>query len=366
MMISSYAELFLVCAVILLPIFYETSSKFRYFFKFFVYYAVVILNSFLLIPVFCLRPCNVRNLVLASKFCRVASPVISIKWEVRGAEHMSADRAMVMVANHQSSLDILGMFDFWHLMDKCTVIAKRELFYAWPFGLAAWLSGLIFIDRRHAERAQSAMNDSTKMLIEKRTKLWVFPEGTRRTTNEIHPFKKGAFHVAVRSQLPILPIVYSSYHTFLDDRQKVMNPGHVIVTALPPIETTGLTVDDIPALIERTRAAMIETFKASTKEVENRFNLSGHAMQPGKEATVAETPRALASVVPPARTPPSSAISKPKATSIGDHPLEPSNCRDHLLLDAGPRKIGSLIGGANDASPIKEPTAYRRKDVQRD
>ncbi|KFB37355.1 AGAP002021-PA-like protein [Anopheles sinensis] len=209
-----------------------------------------------------------------------------MKWEVRGAEHMGADRAMVIVANHQSSLDILGMFDFWHLMDKCTVIAKRELFFAWPFGLAAWLSGLIFIDRRHTQRAQAAMNDSTDMLIQKRTKLWVCPEGTRRTTNEIHPFKKGAFHVAVRAQLPILPVVYSSYHTFLNDRNKVMNPGHVIVTALPAIETKGLTCDDIPELIERTRNAMIDTFKATTKEVENRFNLSGHASPPRLTDTV--------------------------------------------------------------------------------
>uniref|UniRef100_A0A182R6B4 1-acyl-sn-glycerol-3-phosphate acyltransferase n=1 Tax=Anopheles funestus TaxID=62324 RepID=A0A182R6B4_ANOFN len=344
-MISNYAELFLICAIILMPIFYETSSRFRYYFKFVVYYGVVILNSFILIPVFLFRPCDVRNLILASKLCRLASPIISMKWEVRGAEHMSADRAMVMVANHQSSLDILGMFDFWHIMDKCTVIAKRELFFAWPFGLAAWLSGLIFIDRRHAQRAQTAMNESAKMLIKKRTKLWVFPEGTRRTTNEIHPFKKGAFHVAVRAQLPILPVVYSSYHTFLDDRNKVMNPGHVIVTALPPIETKGLTNDDIPDLIERTRAAMIETFKATTKEVENRFNLSGHGMTPAKGTTTvisriaAAIPSSVRSVGP----------SAPVVTS---------------LIEPEPRKIGSLIGG--DASPIKEPTAYRRKDVQRD
>ncbi|XP_052869743.1 1-acyl-sn-glycerol-3-phosphate acyltransferase alpha-like [Anopheles cruzii] len=353
-MISNYLELFLICAVILLPIFYETSTKFRYFFKFFVYYAVVLLNSVVLTPIFLFRPCNVRNLVLASRCCRVASSIISIKWEVRGAEHLSADRAMVMVANHQSSLDILGMFDFWHVMDKCTVIAKRELFYAWPFGLAAWLSGLIFIDRRHTERAQSTMNDSTKMLIETRTKLWVFPEGTRRTTNEIHPFKKGAFHVAVRSQLPILPVVYSSYHTFLDDRNKVMNPGHVIVTALPPIETKGLTTEDIPALIERTRNAMIDTFKASTKEVENRFNLSGHGMTKSSPPVRSAATRSL-----PARHTKQRTVAVP-----ADMPLQSSGgCN---LLDGGARKIGSLIGGANDASPIKEPTAYRRKDVQRD
>lgn len=61
-MLSNYAELFLVCAIILMPIFYETSSRFRYYFKIFVYYAVVILNSFFFIPIFLFRPCDVRNL----------------------------------------------------------------------------------------------------------------------------------------------------------------------------------------------------------------------------------------------------------------------------------------------------------------
>uniref|UniRef100_A0A182PRJ4 1-acyl-sn-glycerol-3-phosphate acyltransferase n=1 Tax=Anopheles epiroticus TaxID=199890 RepID=A0A182PRJ4_9DIPT len=291
-----------------------------------------------------------------------------MKWEVRGAEYMGSDRAMVIVANHQSSLDILGMFDFWHLMDKCTVIAKRELFFAWPFGLAAWLSGLIFIDRRHAQRAQTAMNESTKMLIEKRTKLWVFPEGTRRITNEIHPFKKGAFHVAVRAQLPILPIVYSSYHTFLDDKAKVMNPGHVIVTALPPIETTGLTSDDIPELIERTRNAMIETFKATTKEVENRFNLSGHSMAPAKGGTATVISR-IAAAMPgcgAVTTTASKQGGAPTATTVTTATIRtPVETGVTGLIEPEARKIGSLLGGG-DASPIKEPTAYRRKDVQRD
>lgn len=52
------------------------------------------------------------------------------------------------------------MFDFWHIMDKCTAVAKRELFFAWPFGLAAWLAGLIFIDRVNSKKAHCTMNDA--------------------------------------------------------------------------------------------------------------------------------------------------------------------------------------------------------------
>ena len=53
-------------------------------------------------------------------------------------------------------------------MDKCTVIAKKEIFYAWPFGLAAWLCGLIFIDRINSEKARTAINSATKDIRDKK------------------------------------------------------------------------------------------------------------------------------------------------------------------------------------------------------
>lgn len=50
------------------------------------------------------------------------------------------------------------MFDIWRYMDKCTVIAKKELLYSGPFGLAAYLCGLIFIPRVQTDKAKSIMN----------------------------------------------------------------------------------------------------------------------------------------------------------------------------------------------------------------
>lgn len=277
-MIASWYEILLICGIILLPICYETSHKFRYNFKFFVYYFAVMINSLILIPAMLFRAKDVRNLVWAGAFCRHISTVLGLRWELRGADILSRDEAYVIVSNHQSSLDILGMFDFWHVMQKCTVIAKKELLYTGPFGVAAWLAGLIYIDRKNPAKAHSVMNDCTDMLKEKRIKLWVFPEGTRRNTNEIHAFKKGAFHVAVSSQLPIMPVVYSSYSTFLDDKAKILNNGHVIVTTLEPIETKGLTTEDIPALMERVRNVMIETFKATSKEIEVKYGVNGNGL----------------------------------------------------------------------------------------
>lgn len=159
------------------------------------------------------------------------------------------------------------MFDIWPVMNKCTVVAKRELFFAWPFGLAAWLCGLIFINRMQSDRAREHLNEASTNLKNKKIKLWIFPEGTRRNTGQLHPFKKGAFHVAIDAQIPILPVVFSSYRTFLDDKNKHFNSGHIIITTLPPIPTAGLTKFDLDQLIQRTYDAMNNEYQLTSKEV---------------------------------------------------------------------------------------------------
>ncbi|PSN36827.1 hypothetical protein C0J52_25020 [Blattella germanica] len=144
-MTISSMELVLVAFILILPFLYETSRAFRYYFKFFVYYGIVMTIAVVVIPIMICRPKDVKNLLLASAICRHISGLVGLKWELRGQEYLEKEQACIIVANHQSSLDILGMFDIWPIMDKCTVVAKKELFYAWPFGLAAWLCGNIII-----------------------------------------------------------------------------------------------------------------------------------------------------------------------------------------------------------------------------
>lgn len=169
-------------------------------------------------------------------------------------------------------------------MNKCTVVAKRELFYAWPFGLAAWLAGLIFIDRVRGEKARETLNEVNRRIKQQRIKLWVFPEGTRRNTGELHPFKKGAFHMAIDQQIPIMPVVFSSYCTFLNDKKKILNAGRIVITTLPPVSTEGLTKDDIDTLMERVRAQMTETFKLTSAEMLQRYK--SHKTTPKPPAVV--------------------------------------------------------------------------------
>lgn len=158
-------------------------------------------------------------------------------------------------------------------MNKCTVVAKRELFFAWPFGIAAWLCGLIFINRMHSDESRIKLRKASAYIKSKQIKLWIFPEGTRRNTGSIHAFKKGAFHMAIDAQIPILPVVFSSYRSFLDDKNKNFNCGRVIITTLPPISTVGMSKYDVNTLLEHTYDVMNKEFHLTTNEINEQAKL---------------------------------------------------------------------------------------------
>ncbi|KAK5650581.1 hypothetical protein RI129_001610 [Pyrocoelia pectoralis] len=270
---ASYLEILLAACVLLLPFLYESSQACRYYLRFIIYYTWVMFFSVCLIPIMALKAGDVRNFLYAAFCCKPISSILGLRWILRGKEHLEVDRACIIVSNHQSSIDILGLFDIWQIMDKCTVVAKKELLYAGPFGIAAWLCGLIFIDRVHSHSARNSVNEAADIVKRKKTKLWVFPEGTRRNTGEIHSFKKGAFHMAISAQIPILPIVFTRYY-FLDSKQKRFDCGNIIMTTLAPISTEGMCVDDIDKLLETTRNAMIPVFHETNREVMESIGIS--------------------------------------------------------------------------------------------
>lgn len=77
--------------------------------------------------------------------------------------------------------------------------------------------------------------------------------------------------MAITAQVPIVPIIFSSYTTFLDKKLKVFKSSEVIIEALPPLSTKGLTHDDIDQLMQECRQVMLEKYLENTKEIQMRF-----------------------------------------------------------------------------------------------
>lgn len=122
------------------------------------------------------------------------------------------------------------------------------------------LSKTVFIDRANRTSSRATFDNAANTMTKSRQSVFIFPEGTRSYTSKpiLLPFKKGAFHLAVQAQVPIVPVVCANYNHVLDVKGKRFTPGVIDVTALPPISTKGLTSEDVDALLEKTRSAMSE------------------------------------------------------------------------------------------------------------
>ncbi|CAH1786600.1 unnamed protein product [Owenia fusiformis] len=194
-------------------------------------------------------------------------------WEIikRDVEKMNKHSPCIIVCNHQSSLDLITLMEVYP--KRCSTLAKKELIWAGPFGLGSWLSGLIFIDRLNPEKARDTMTKTVRKITNENIKLLIFPEGTRHA-GEMLPFKKGGFHLAVQAQIPIVPLVISSYELFCSKKPKRFDDGKVIVQALDPIPTVGMTAENVTELAETTRDKMAKVFEEINKELKQMVKKS--------------------------------------------------------------------------------------------
>lgn len=123
---------------------------------------------------------------------------------VEGRENIRRGEHYVIVANHQSLLDILVVLSGLPLHFK--FMAKKELFSIPVMGWHMSLAGYIPIDRGKKESARDAVQ-SAKAWIHRKVSVLFFPEGTRSPDGQIQAFKAGAFKVAAQEKVSILPVI---------------------------------------------------------------------------------------------------------------------------------------------------------------
>ncbi|XP_044595718.1 1-acyl-sn-glycerol-3-phosphate acyltransferase beta [Cotesia glomerata] len=236
-------------------------------------YTLYIFCSFLFatapIPLMLLRPRDWRNALIPAWLITRFSRMIGCHFILIGKENIVKDTGAVVLINHQSCLDVIVLGELWPVLERCTVIAKNAVLYLGSYGLASWLWGTIFIDRKNSN-AQNKVNSTIEIIKKRRARVLFFPEGTRHSNNTLKSFKKGAFHVAIDSQIPIQPVVVSKYY-YINHKLKRFDSGVNYISILPPISTEGKTKKDIPSLMEQSYQCMNEEFKKNTQEAIENF-----------------------------------------------------------------------------------------------
>lgn len=171
-------------------------------------------------------------------------------WRVR-IEHrdrIDPSATYVMVANHQSMLDILVLF---RLFTNFAWVSKVENFRVPLIGWNMSLNGYIPLVRGDKESAAQMMAQC-RSTLRSGTSIMMFPEGTRSRDGALQRFRPGAFELALQTGSPLLPIVISGTGGALPKRGFVLQGRHDIgITVLEPIPLDDFGTDDPAVLAQR-------------------------------------------------------------------------------------------------------------------
>ena len=179
-----------------------------------------------------------------------------IRLVVEGRENLpQAGQPVIFAGNHQSNFDILSYFAGLPLQFRW--MAKEELFRVPLFGMAMRRSGYVSIDRSDRRKAMKSISVAAER-IRTGTSVVIFPEGTRSPDGRLQEFKKGGFLIALKAQVPIVPVAISGSWQVMHKGDLKFRPGTIRLRILPRIEVTGLTTKDSDILMARVRDCLAE------------------------------------------------------------------------------------------------------------
>jgi 1-acyl-sn-glycerol-3-phosphate acyltransferase len=174
-----------------------------------------------------------------------------IRARVVGRENIPIDRAVVFCSNHQSNIDPPILFQTLH--PRLHVLFKRELTRLPLLGRAFQIGGFVPIDRINREQSMDAIEQASASLRRGNSFL-TFPEGTRSRTAELLPFKRGPFLMALKAQVPVIPVAIQGADASMRKGSRIVRPTAVSVRIGEPIETRGMDINEREQLSDIVRA----------------------------------------------------------------------------------------------------------------
>jgi 1-acyl-sn-glycerol-3-phosphate acyltransferase len=164
----------------------------------------------------------------------------------------------VVISNHNSLVDV-PVTSPW-IPGPNKTLAKIEMAKIPVFGVI-YKAGSILVDRKR-ENSRRESFAAMQRALETGLHLCLYPEGTRNKTGKpLQQFYDGAFITAIRAQKPIMPAVIFNTGTILPhDKKAWARPKTIHFHFLPPVETKGMTLSDLPALKETLHRMMADYF----------------------------------------------------------------------------------------------------------
>jgi 1-acyl-sn-glycerol-3-phosphate acyltransferase len=193
---------------------------------------------------------------------RIGLACAGIRWRAEGTEHIQRGRAAIYAINHSSNVEPPIIFmTLKELAPRLRVLYKAELRKLPVLVRAFDIAGFVPLERGNRDQSLPAIEMAATALKDGNSFL-IFPEGTRSRTGDLLPFKKGGFIMAIRAQAPIVPVAIIGARAAMRKGSPWIYPVKVSVRFGPPVESTGLTVEERDRLVQEVRTSMIRLLEA--------------------------------------------------------------------------------------------------------
>lgn len=174
---------------------------------------------------------------IARGYFRHMTRIWGVEHEIHGLENLPPEildgrQPVIYIANHTSYLD--AMMLTCYLPNHPTFLAKVEMLFIPVLGLACWMGGAIFINRRNRPKAIESLRRAAARIRSGAT-IAAFPEGTRTKDGRMLPFKKGIFNLAQDAGVPLVPLGLTGGFEMLPSGSLRVEPGTFRIHVGSPI-----------------------------------------------------------------------------------------------------------------------------------
>jgi len=170
---------------------------------------------------------------MANRMALLGVRLAGVKVEIRGREHLQPGQNYIFMSNHVSNLDPPILIPI--IPGRCSVLVKKELFRIPILGAGMRVADLVPVDRSNREAAIESVNAAVRVL-ERGLHMVIFPEGTRSEDGRLLPFKKGPFHLAMESGVPVIPVTLLGTFESWPKTRFGLRPRTATVLFHPPLD----------------------------------------------------------------------------------------------------------------------------------
>jgi 1-acyl-sn-glycerol-3-phosphate acyltransferase len=185
--------------------------------------------------------------------------IVGCRVEVEGLERVRGIQQCVWASNHVSYMDTPVMLA--HIPVQFFFLAKSELFKIPFLGWHLERAGHVSVPIEDPKASLRTLAQAAKLLIERNVSVLFFPEGGRSATGELQEFKDGAAYIAIKAQVPLVPVALVGIREILPMHTLDFKPGVVKLRFGQPIPTAGLTVQARQEVTVAARAQIVDMLK---------------------------------------------------------------------------------------------------------